>query len=57
MNVVAGIVATLVQLASLVLKPPAPYYLFFSVLEMAGTLLVSWFALRWRNPETAGAGS
>jgi len=56
-NVAAGIVATLVQPASLVLKPPAPYYVFFSVLEIAGTLLVFWFALRWRNPETSARKS
>jgi hypothetical protein len=56
-NVVAGIVATLVQLATLVLKQPAPYYVFFSVLEIAGTLLVFWFALRWRNPETSASKS
>ena len=54
-NVGAGIVATLVQLASLLLKPAAPYYIFFSVLEIAGTLLVFWFALRWRNPEASAS--
>jgi Family of unknown function (DUF6326) len=52
-NIIAGALATLVQLATLVLTPPAMYYLFFSVIEMAGTLLIVWFALRWRNPTSA----
>lgn len=49
-NIVAGILATAIQFASLVLKRPALYYLSFSVIEMAGTLLIFWFALKWRNP-------
>jgi hypothetical protein len=50
-NIIAGILATVVQFASVVLKRPAMYYMFFSIIEMAGTLLIVWFALRWRNPE------
>jgi hypothetical protein len=49
-NIIAGVVATVVQFASLVMARPAMYYLFFSILEMAGTASLVWFALRWRNP-------
>jgi hypothetical protein len=39
---------TVVQLASLVVRTPAPYYVFFSVLEIAATVTIVWFAWRWR---------
>jgi hypothetical protein len=32
-----------------VLKPPAMDYVFFSVIEMAGTILIFWVALMWRK--------
>ena len=49
-NIVAGILATAVQFASLVITPPAMYYLLFSILEIAGTASIVWFAWTWRDP-------
>jgi hypothetical protein len=49
-NIIAGILATAVQFASLVFTPPAMYYLFFSILEIAGTASIVWFAWTWRDP-------
>ena len=50
-NIIVGILATVVQCATLFIGRPAMYYLFFSILEMAGTASIVWFALKWRNPE------
>lgn len=49
-NIAAGTVMTVVQSATLFVGAPAPYYLFFSVIEIATTLLVVWFAWNWREP-------
>ena len=47
-NIVAGAVMTVVQVASLFAKTPAPYYVFFSVLEIAATSAIVVSAWRWR---------
>jgi len=47
-NIIAGIIATLVQVATL-LRSPTPYYIFSSVVEVAATLFIVWTALRWRE--------
>ncbi|HSO93783.1 MAG TPA: DUF6326 family protein [Candidatus Dormibacteraeota bacterium] len=46
-NVGAGVIMTVVQVMSLVVKAPAAYYLFFSIIEIATTASVVWFAWRW----------
>ena len=49
-NVAAGSVMTVVQCLTLVLTPPA-YYIFFSIIEIACTAFIVWYAWRWPNPE------
>jgi MFS family permease len=49
-NIAAGTVMTAVQSATLLVGVPAPYYLFFSVIEIATTVLIVWFAWNWREP-------
>ena len=51
-NIIAGVIMTLVQAATLLVGTPAMYYLFCSVLEIASTVLVVWFAWNWRNAES-----
>jgi hypothetical protein len=46
-NIAAGAAMTLVQAASLFLSTPGLYYIFFSVAEIAATLLIVWFAWKW----------
>lgn len=46
-NIVAGITMTAVQSLSLVARTPAPYYAFFSVIEIAATAVIVWSAWRW----------
>jgi hypothetical protein len=46
-NIVAGTVMTLVQAASVVSRPAAGYYLFFSALEVAATAAIVLYAALW----------
>lgn len=46
-NIAAGTIMTAVQSARLFVGVPAPYYLFFSVIEIATTVLIVWFAWNW----------
>ena len=48
-NVAAGTIMTAVQSASLFVGAPAPYYLFFSVVEIATTVSIVWFEWNWRE--------
>lgn len=52
-NLAAGVTMTAVQLSTLVVGKPAPYYLFFSVIEIACTAAIAWLAWRWAG-ESAG---
>ena len=49
-NIAAGTVMTAVQTLTLFMGRPAPYYLFLSILEIAATALIVWFAWNWREP-------
>ena len=49
-NIAAGALMTVVQSATLFVGVPAPYYLFFSVIEIATTVLIVWFAWNWSEP-------
>lgn len=52
-NVAAGAVMAVVQIGSLVVgSGPTAYYLFFSVVEIATTVFVVWFAWTWPQTET-----
>lgn len=47
LNIVAGAVMTVVQTATLLAGTPAMYYAFFSVIEIACTALIVWYAWKW----------
>lgn len=47
-NIIAGILMTVVQSATLFVGGgPTPYYIFFSVIEIACTSFIIWYAWRW----------
>ncbi len=49
-NIIAGTITTVVQIATLFVgSPPTMYYIFFSIIEIASTALIVWFAWNWRN--------
>ncbi len=51
-NILAGTIMTVVQLSSLVLGSSTTiYYVFFSIIEIASTLFIVWYAWKWDNSE------
>jgi len=47
-NIIAGTIMTVVQISSLFVGTvPATYYLFFSVIEIACTAFIVWYAWKW----------
>ena len=51
-NIIAGIIMTLVQIATLFAAVPTKYYLFCSIIEIATTIVIVWLAWKWKNPGT-----
>lgn len=57
-NIAAGTLMTLVILFTLFgagRVPPANFYTFFQVIEIAATSAIAWLAWRWREPAPAAA--
>jgi hypothetical protein len=52
-NILAGITMTAVQLGSLFISVPKPVYIFFSVIEIAATAAIVWYAWKWAADERA----
>jgi uncharacterized membrane protein len=50
-NIIAGIIMTVLQTATLFAGSPTKYYLFCSVIEIATTLFIVWLALKWKNTD------
>jgi hypothetical protein len=50
-NVIAGAIMTAVQVLSLFVATPALYYVFFSVIEIACTAFIVWYAWTWALPQ------
>ena len=53
-NIAAGVVMTTIQLATLFVGLPAPYYAFFSAIEIATTAFIVWHAWNWTECHEAG---
>jgi hypothetical protein len=49
-NIIAGAIMTAVQILSLFVAIPAMYYVFFSVIEIACTAFIVWYAWTWSHP-------
>ena len=50
-NIIAGVITTAVQVASLTFGTSTMYYWFFSIIENAATVSIVWLAWTWRSPE------
>lgn len=56
-NIMAGTLMTLVQFSSLFFgSTPTLYYLFFSIMEIAGTSIIAWSAWKWPKKNNHAAG-
>ena len=49
-NIAAGSVMTVVQFSTLFFGTSTIYYVFFSIIEIATTVFIVWFAWNWREP-------
>ena len=52
-NIIAAALMSVVQIGSLFARTPAPYYAFFSAIEIGTTLVIAWLAWRWQAQEQA----
>jgi hypothetical protein len=48
-QLIAGTLMTVVQIATLFVGTPTLYYVFFSVIEIATTAFIIWYAWRWHT--------
>ncbi len=52
-NIIAGTIMAVIQVGTMGMgTAPTPYYLFYSAIEIAGTLFIAWYAWTWRNPKS-----
>jgi hypothetical protein len=52
-NIIAGTIMVLVQISSFFFGTgPTLHYIFYSIIEIACTAFIVWFAWNWRNPES-----
>jgi len=52
-NIIAGTFMTVVQFSTLFFgSAPTNYYVFFSIIEIACTAFIVWYAWKWANPES-----
>lgn len=51
-NIIVGVINTVAVLVSLLVAKPAPYYIFFAVIEIACTSVIIWYAWTWPKPES-----
>ena len=47
LNIIAGLILTVIQTGSLFAGTPSLHYIFFSIIEILTTLLIVWYALKW----------
>jgi hypothetical protein len=50
-NIIAGTLFIVAQISSLFLGAPSLAYIFYSIVEITGLLLIVWNAWKWTNPE------
>lgn len=50
-NITAGVVMTLVQVATIFGPQPTNYYLFFSLIEISTTVFIIIYALKWSGTQ------
>ena len=51
-SLIAGIIMTIALTLTLFVAVPTMYYTFFTVIEITCTAFITWYAWKWRNPES-----
>lgn len=57
LNLVAGVIMTLVQAATLFIGTAPMYYIFFSIFEIGATAFIVYTAWKWREPDPTANSS
>ena len=52
-SIIAGTIMTIALILTLFVAVPTTYYVFFSVIEIACTALIVFYAWKWRSPEAS----
>ena len=52
-SIIAGSIMTVTLPITLFVAVPTTYYVFFTVIEIASTALIVWYAWKWPNPEVS----
>lgn len=52
-SIIAGTIMTIALTLTLFVAVPTTYYAFFSIIEIACTALIVFYAWRWRSPEAS----
>lgn len=52
-SIIAGSIMTITLILTLFVAVPTTYYVFFTLIEVACTAVIVWYAWRWRNPEAS----
>lgn len=52
-NIIAGSIMLSIQILSLFLGSPTLHYIFYSIIEIAASLFIIWYAFKWRNTENS----
>lgn len=56
-NVIVGFVMVVVQILSIFMQGgPTLHYIFYSIVEIAGLLLIIWYAMKWSQQVSVHAG-
>jgi hypothetical protein len=48
-NIITGTLMTIIQAVTLFVATPTPYYAFFSIIEIASTIVIVWYAWKWNQ--------
>ena len=52
-SIIAGSIMTVTLPITLFVAVPTTYYVFFTLIEIASTALIVWFAWKWSDPEVS----
>jgi hypothetical protein len=50
-NIIAGSIMTIALIMTLFVAVPTLYYVFFTIIEIASTAFIVWYAVKWSKPE------
>jgi hypothetical protein len=56
-NIIAALIMTIVQMLTMFMGMPAPYYLFCGTIEILTTAFIAWYAWKWVETNSTSTNS